>query len=190
MRSLDLKESTVLIPMPVYIVGTYDATGRPNVMTAAWGSRCSRKPPSVEVFVGKGATTHGNILARQAFTVSLAYERYVREVDYFGLVHGRAVDKFAATGLTPVKSDRVDAPYVGEFPLVLECVLRHTSETGSNTRFVGEILGIQASEDALDEEGNLDITRIRPVLLAPSNRTYVGVGEFLGRPFSIGKQIG
>jgi len=36
-------------------------------------------------------------------------------VDHFGLVSGREVDKFAATKLTPVRSDLVDAPYVQEF---------------------------------------------------------------------------
>ena len=190
MRSLDPLKNPHWIPMPVYIVGTYDATGRPNVMPASWGSRCSMRPPCVEVFVGKHRHTHESILARRAFTVSLASETYVREADYFGLVSGRDVDKFAATGLTPVRSDLVDAPYVGEFPLVLECVLRDRTESGSSWRFVGEILGIKASEDVLDGDGNLDITLIRPILLAPSNRTYFGVGKFLGKPYSIGKQIG
>ena len=99
------------------------------------------------------------------------------------------MDKFAATGLTPVRSDLVDAPYVGEFSLALECVLRHTSKTGSNTRFVGEVLGIQASEDVLDGDENLDIRLVRPVLIAPSDRTYIGVGEFLDKPFSIGRML-
>ena len=187
MRLLDAK---VVIPMPIYIVGTYDATGRPNVMTAAAGSICSTDPPGMAVFLGKGGYTHGNILARQAFTVSLVSETYLRQADYFGLVSGRDVDKFAATGLTPVRSDLVDAPYVGEFPLVVQCVLRHTIDLGSHFGFVGETLGIKASEAALDGDGNLDITLVRPVLLAPSNRAYFGVGEFLGKPMSIGEQIG
>ncbi len=32
-------------------------------------------------------------------------------------------NKFETTGLTPINSDLVNAPYVGEFPVVLECKL-------------------------------------------------------------------
>jgi flavin reductase (DIM6/NTAB) family NADH-FMN oxidoreductase RutF len=28
---------TILYPTPVLVVGTYDAAGKPNAMTAAWG---------------------------------------------------------------------------------------------------------------------------------------------------------
>ncbi len=43
--------------------------------------------------------------------------------DYFGIVSGKDTDKFEVSGLTPVRSDLVDAPYVGQFPVVLECRL-------------------------------------------------------------------
>ena len=43
----------------------------------------------------------------------------VQEADYFGMTSGRTVDKFKETGLTPVKSELVDTPYVGEFPTIL-----------------------------------------------------------------------
>lgn len=36
---------------------------------------------------------------------------------------GAKEDKFSTSGLTPVKSDIVDAPYIKEFPFVLECRL-------------------------------------------------------------------
>lgn len=28
---------SIVYPAPVFVVGTYDAEGKPNVMTAAWG---------------------------------------------------------------------------------------------------------------------------------------------------------
>jgi transposase-like protein len=63
-------------------------------------------------------------------------------VDYFGLVSGRDTDKFAATKLTPVKSDLVDAPFVKEFPLVLECKLVELFELGLGLlRFDGQEIG-------------------------------------------------
>ena len=31
---------TIVFPTPVFIVGTYDAQGKPNAMAAAWGVNC------------------------------------------------------------------------------------------------------------------------------------------------------
>jgi len=60
-------------------------------------------------------------MAKKAFTINIPSENYVREADYFGIVSGEKEDKFAKTDLTPVKSDFVDAPYISEFPINLEC---------------------------------------------------------------------
>jgi flavin reductase (DIM6/NTAB) family NADH-FMN oxidoreductase RutF len=187
-KSLGAK--TILYPTPVLIVGTYDANGKPNGMAAAWGGICCSRPPCVSVSLRAATYSHGSIKARQAFTVSVPSERHVVEADYFGLASGRSVDKFAATGLTPVRSELVDAPYVAEFPLVLECKLLHVVEIGLHTEFIGEILDVKADETALDEHGRLDIKRVQPFLYAPENSAYYGVGECLGKAFSIGRQIG
>jgi flavin reductase (DIM6/NTAB) family NADH-FMN oxidoreductase RutF len=180
---------TVVYPTPVFIVGTYDETGKPNVMAAAWGGICCSRPPCVAVALRKATYTYGNIVERKAFTVNVPSEAYVVEADHFGIASGRDEDKFAATGLTPVRSELVDAPYVAEFPFALECKLLHTIEIGLHTQFVGEIVDIKADESALGENGALDIERVKPILYAPENRAYYGVGEYLGRAFSIGRQI-
>ncbi len=44
---------TLAFPTPVWAVGTYDANGKPNVMTAAWGSICCSKPPCLAVSLRK-----------------------------------------------------------------------------------------------------------------------------------------
>ena len=35
---------TIVYPAPILIVGTYDKSGKPNVMTAAWGGICCSNP--------------------------------------------------------------------------------------------------------------------------------------------------
>ena len=185
-RSISAK--TVVYPTPAFVVGTYDQAGKPNVMTAAWGGICCSRPPCVAVSLRKATYTHGNIVAQKAFTVNVPSEDYVKETDYFGIVSGRTEDKFSATGLTPVKSDLVDAPYVAEFPLVLECKLLHTFELGLHTQFVGQILDVKADETVLDDAGRPAIDKVKPFVFSPSHRTYHAVGELLGKAFSIGKE--
>jgi flavin reductase (DIM6/NTAB) family NADH-FMN oxidoreductase RutF len=186
-KSLGAK--TILYPTPVLVVGTYDGEGNPNAMTAAWGGICCSVPPCVAVSLRKATYSHGNIVGRKAFTVGVPSARHVKEADYFGIASGRNEDKFAATGLTPVRSELVDAPYVAEFPLVLECRLAHTFELGLHTQFVGEILDVKIDEDALGKGGVPDLDRMLPICFAPEVHAYYALGRQLGTAFSIGKRL-
>jgi len=180
---------TLVYPTPVFVVGTFDKAGRPNVMTASWGGICCSPPPCVAVSLRKATYTYGNILERKAFTISIPSEAFVREADYFGLVSGRSTDKFAATKLTPVKSDLVDAPYVKEFPLIVECRLVQAIELGLHTLFVGEVLDVKAEEDVLAGAGLLDIGKVKPLAFTPDTEAYYGIGRRIGQAFSIGRDI-
>lgn len=180
---------TYLYPMPVFIVGTYDDQKRPNIATVAWGGICCSKPPSVTICLRPATYTYGNLMARKAFTISIPSEKYLKEADFAGLASGRDTDKFAVAGLTPVASDLVDAPYVKEFPMVLECKVTHTLEIGLHTLFVGEILDIKVDEDCLTEKGLPDITKIKPFSFAMDSMAYYAIGPYLGPAFSIGKEL-
>ena len=178
---------TLIYPTPVWIVGTYDKDGKPNAMTIAWGGICCSQPPCVAISLRKATYSHGSIVQRRAFTLNVPSSSHAAAADYFGLVSGSSVDKFSATGLTPVKSDLVDAPYIKEFPLILECKLLHTVEIGLHTQFIGEIMDVKADEEVLSAKGLPDIEKIRPLIFSPEMRSYHTVGALLGEAFSIGK---
>ena len=178
---------TLTSPTPVWIIGTYDREGKPNLMTAAWVGICCSKPPCVSVSLRKATYTYGNIVEKKAFTVSIPGEAHVRESDYIGTASGRNVDKFAESKLTMVKSSIVDAPYVQEFPLVLECKVLHTIEIGLHTEFLGEIMDVKAESSVLNEEGLPDADKIKPFLYDPANGIYYGIGAHLGQAFSTRK---
>jgi len=178
-----LDPHTWAVPSPVWIVGTYDKEGKPNVMTAAWGGICCSQPPCIYVSLRRATYTYGNIQERKAYTVSIPGEEYLREADYIGIASGRDTDKFKDTMLTPVKSDLVDAPYVDEFPLVLECNLVRVAELGLHTMFVGEIMGIKADSDALTD-GRPDIQKIKPIIFSSGDRGYHTIGPKLTNAFT------
>ena len=188
-----MKESlgpkTIVYPTPVFVVGTYDKEGKPNAMTAAWGGICCSKPPCVAVSLRKATYTYWNIVEREAFTINIPSEAHLRVADYFGMASGKNEDKMATAGLQPVKSNLVDAPYIEEFLLVLECKLLHTVEIGLHTQFIGAILDVKADTSVLDEKGTPDIEKVKAVLFAPESRKYYGIGKFLGDAYSIGKGI-
>jgi flavin reductase (DIM6/NTAB) family NADH-FMN oxidoreductase RutF len=185
-RSLGAK--TLAQPSPVWVIGSYDPQGKPNMMTIAWGGICCSQPPCVTISLRKATYTYGCIKERKAYTINIPSAALVKEVDYVGTTSGKQVDKFASTKLTPVRSDLVDAPYIKEFPLVIECRVLHTLEIGLHTQFVGEIMDIKAEESVLDEQGMPDMQKLHALVFDTGQGAYCGIGERIGKAFSIGKK--
>lgn len=183
-----LGANTYLPATPLFLVGTYDHEGKPNMMTAAWGGICCSRPPCVSVSLRKATYSYSAIVQRKAFTIGVPAGSQVKEADYIGMVSGKKVDKFVETGLTPVKSELVDAPYGAEIPFVLECRLIETVELGLHTLFVGEILDVKAEEGILGDDGMVDASKYGPFVYDTMRKHYRGLGEVLGQGFSVGKR--
>ena len=175
-------------PNPVWCVGSYDSVGKPNVMTIAWGGICCSKPAAVTISLRKATYTYGCILQRGAYTISVPSTKYVAEADYFGIASGKRTDKFEDTGLTPVHSTTVDAPYVDEFPLIIECNVIHTHEIGLHTQFIGEIMDIKADEEVLNNQNIPLMEKVSPFVYGNGLRDYWGLSETIGQGFEIGKK--
>jgi flavin reductase (DIM6/NTAB) family NADH-FMN oxidoreductase RutF len=178
-----LGPKTILYPHPVLLVGTYGKDGQPNLATVAWGGIVCSKPPSVGVSLREATLSYHNIHHHKAFTVNIPSVKFIRESDYAGIASGKNVNKFEKTGLTAVKSELVEAPYVAEFPLVLECRLTDSVSVGLHTQFIGEILDLKADEDVLGKKDLPDITKVNPFLYATGNMAYFGIGEMLQKAF-------
>lgn len=179
----------LLYPTPVLVVSTYDKEGKPNAMTVAWGGVCCSVPPCIAISVRKAPYTYGNLMDKKAFTVNIPSEKYIKEADYFGMESGKKEDKFAKTGLTPIKSEFVDAPYIDEFPINLECKIIQVTELGLHTQFIGEVINAKI-DDTIQEKGDIPIIeQIKPFLFALDSRSYYAVGEQIAQAFSIGKEI-
>ena len=181
---------TVVIPTPVWVIGSYDKEGKPNVMTSSWVGICSSKPASLMTCLREATYTHGNIMERKAFTVNIASESLAHMAAYVGRVSGRNVDKFQKTGLTPVKSTLVDAPYIKEFPLVVECQLTKAVEVGSHTMFIGEIKDVKADKAILSETGVPDVEKLKPFVFTPGSSKFYGIGQPLGNVSALAKESG
>jgi flavin reductase (DIM6/NTAB) family NADH-FMN oxidoreductase RutF len=188
MDKVSLGARTLLYPTPAVLVGSYDAAGVPNIMTAAWAGICCSRPPCVAVSLRRATYSHGSIVARKAFTVSVPSVEQVRAADYAGIYSGREGDKLAALGLSAVRSTLVDAPYVDECPVVLECRLAHSFELGSHTQFVGEVLDVKAEQAVLGPDGVPDIALVRPLVYATGCEAYYAIGERVAKAFSVGRR--
>jgi flavin reductase (DIM6/NTAB) family NADH-FMN oxidoreductase RutF len=189
MMKVSLGPKTTAYPSPLWIIGTYDAKEKPNIMAVAWGGICCSQPPCVTISLRKATYTYNCIMERRAYTINIPSEKYAKEADYAGIASGRDTDKFNVTGLTPAPSSIVDAPYIEEFPVILECSLVHTFEIGLHTQFVGEIMDVKADESVLGEKGMPDISKIQPFIYEHGTTSYYAIGRHIGKAFSIGKNL-
>ncbi len=174
---------------PVYIVGTYDENGVPNAMNAAWGGICVSNPPCISVSIQKPRKTYDNILEKGCFTINIPDETQVEVADYFGLVTGKKVKKFENLGVTPKKSEMIDAPYIEEFKVNIECKVINSIEIGSHVIFIGEIVNILADEEILDEKLNIEVEKLKPITFDPMKKGYYSIAEKVGQGFSQGKAL-
>lgn len=94
----DFGAKPFLYPQPVLMIATYGEDGTPDVMNAAWGGIADMK--RVAMYLSASHKTVKNILARKAFTVSMADADHVTECDYLGIVSANQVpDKVARAGV-------------------------------------------------------------------------------------------
>lgn len=173
-------------PMPVYIICTYGTDGTPNAMNAAWGG--ISEETEISICVSADHKTTENILARKAFTVSMATAKYMAACDYVGIVSGsKEPDKFAKAGFHATKSEFVDAPLIDELPMALECKL--ISYDPETCRLVGEIVNVSADESVLGKNGKVDVSKLQPITYDPMNHHYLVLGEQAGQAFHDGAAL-
>ncbi len=174
-RSLGVRAE--LHPKPALVIGTYDQEGKPNIMTAAWIGISNSNPLSIAVSMRPATHSYASVTESGAFTVNIPSSDLVKYVDYAGRFSGRDVDKFKETGLTPVQAEFVNAPYIKEFPIVIECKLTEYHDLGSHRQFIGKIIDVKADEAILDANGRVDVSLLNPLIYAGGN--YYGTGAFI-----------
>ena len=184
----DLGVKPYLFPMPVLMIATYGDDGTVDVMNMAWGGICAENMVSLNIDTDH--KTAKNIKKRGAFTLSIADVPHIQAADFFGIASGNKMeDKFARSGLTAVKSEKVDAPVVQEFPLTLECKVLEDKMEVYGHHVLGEIVGVLADESVLDETGKVDASKLNAFVFDQFRSGYYAIGEKVGQAWHTGAPL-
>ena len=184
----DLGLVQAVYPMPVLMVAAYDENEKVNVMNAAWGQICDED--KIILFIGEGKKTWLNIKASKAFTVALADEAHLDVADFFGIASGNKMDdKFERTGYHAVKSDKVNAPIIEEFPVVMECELLEFLHTDHVDGIVGKIVNVKAEESVLSDNGKVEPEKLHAVMFDTFRSGYYVTGEKVGQAWKTGAAL-
>ena len=184
----DLGVKPYTFPMPVLMIATYGEDGKVDVMNMAWGGVCAEN--MVALNIDEDHKTSANIKARGAFTLSIADIPHIEAADFFGIATSNKMeDKFERSGLHAVKSGRVDAPVVEEFPLTLECKVVECQHTAYGFRVLGEIVNVLADEKVLDEKGKVIPEKLNAFVFDQCRSGYYAVGEKVGQAWQTGAKL-
>ena len=156
----------LIVPRPIAFVSTVGNGGAFNVAPFSYFNAITNRPPlvgiSINLRAGEPKDTLRNIQETGDFVVNVVSEPLLERVVRTSGDWPRDVDEFQLTGLTPVKSDLVKSPRVGESPASLECRLFRVIELGDAFFVVGEIVRAHVADDVMTD-GRVDVAKLRPV---------------------------
>lgn len=177
---------TVSYTEPVFIIGTYNEDGSANAMNAAWAGIYDTNQIFVSLSEHK---TCDNFKRTKALTVSFGTKDTVKACDYVGLVSGTQVtNKVEISGLTPAKSEFVEAPYFEELKVSLDCKVNTILENSDGIKLVCDIVNISADESVLTND-LIDPLKLEPLMFDPMNHRYYTVTNYVADAFKVGKEL-
>lgn len=186
MSKVTWKSGTFIYPLPAVMVscGTMEES---NIITVAWTGIINTDPAMCYISVRPTRHSYEMIKKTGEFVINLTTKDLAYATDWCGVKTGAKVDKFKEMKLTKEKANFVNCPMIKESPVSVECKVKEIRELGSHHMFVAEILGINADEKYINENGAFDISKCD--LIAYSNGNYYSLGKKIGRfGFSVQKK--
>ena len=187
MKKIPVGPKLYVYPLPTFLVGA-NVANRPNFMAVAWGGVANSEPPMLSVAIRHRRHTYLGIKHNLTFSVNIPSTDLVKEMDYCGIVSGSQVDKSATCNFKIFYGKLKTAPLIEQCPVNLECKVIHLLNLGTHTLVIGQIEETYVSEDCLSD-GKPDMNKIMPITADIPALNYHSQGDFIGKAFSIGKDL-
>lgn len=91
--------------------------------------------------------------------------------------------------VNPVKSERVNAPVITEYPLTLECEVVEMQSQPYGLRVLGKIVNVIADEKVLDDAGKIDAGKLNAFAFDQMQNGYYAIGEKVGQAWNSGADL-
>ena len=157
-------------PMQTILVTSIDKKGKANIMTVAWHTPISLKPPLYGVSIAPKRYTHKLILETEEYALNFVPYNLIDQAQFCGTKSGHKIDKSIETNLTLIPAEKIKAPIIKECYSIFECKLKETITIGDHSFIVGEIINIQKNEESYENE-LINLNQIKPALYL-GNNTY------------------
>jgi flavin reductase (DIM6/NTAB) family NADH-FMN oxidoreductase RutF len=158
-RSRNQLINGLVSPRPIAWVSSLDPDGARNLAPFSFFGAFSFDPPTIGLGPGSRAGVNKdslhNIKSTGEFVINLVDRRLAEMANACSGEWGPEVDEWEVCGATPMPSETVVPPRVGEAPAALECRVRQIIELGgpelaSNNLVVAWVLRVHVRDDAID----------------------------------------
>ena len=191
MAKKELRLRAVVAPSQTVIVSAYDRDAKADACTLAFYMVSSHVPPCVTIAINatQKRKTLQDILDSGAFVLGFPGAAQALQADYLGVESGYETDKLKNIGWNTVPARTVHAPVIEELGLSMECSVVHTVTVGSHTQITGEVKNILAEESILDENGQILLSKLDPIIYDEEQRRYLSLGEKVSDAFRPGMEL-
>jgi flavin reductase (DIM6/NTAB) family NADH-FMN oxidoreductase RutF len=155
-------------PMQTVLVTCNDDKGKTNIITLAWHTPISRKPPLYGISMSPKRYSHALIEKSKEFVINFIPYSLVEAAQFCGTHSGKKTDKLCATGITLAPSTKLTTPLINEGYAHMECKLFKSLSFGDHTLFIGEVIAVSTDEKAFQDD-LLKTDRIHPLYYIGEN---------------------
>jgi flavin reductase (DIM6/NTAB) family NADH-FMN oxidoreductase RutF len=169
-----------IVPRPIAFVSTCSKEGKNNVAPFSYFNGVCSKPPTIMFaparrgWDGEEKDTLINIRDTEEFVVNIVSESFAEKMVMCSTDFDSDVDEFDVSKLTPVASQKVSPPRVGESKVSFECKLNQIIEIGDGTAgsgfvVIGSIVLFHIDDDVYDN-GRILLDKLQPLGRLAGNR--------------------
>ncbi len=166
-----------ILPRPIAFVSSLSPSGIRNLAPYSFCTVASANPPIV-VFcpmvrpendkeLSSVKDTLSNIAATKEFVLNIVSEDFVGKMNQAAAEVGPEVDEWELSGLTPVASELIRPPRVGESRMQMECRLVRlvvaSDKPMGGTLVLGEVLRFHVAEDVINDRLIIDPDKLNAV---------------------------
>jgi flavin reductase (DIM6/NTAB) family NADH-FMN oxidoreductase RutF len=166
-----------ILPRPIAFVSTQDTQGIRNLAPFSFFTVASANPPIVvfcPMFRPPNAKqlpstkdTLANITATKEFVLNIVSEEFVDKMNQAAAEVPPDVDEWQLSGLTPIASELVAPPRVGESRMQMECrlvqMVSASDKPLGGMLVLGEVLRFHVADEIINEELSIDPEKLNAV---------------------------
>ena len=165
--------NTLVGPRPIAWVSTVASDGTPNLAPFSYFNVAAISPTPILMVSqslrgGSEKDTLTNVRATGELTICVVTEEVADVANATSGDWPAGIDEWDVVGVTPVPSEHVRPPRVGESPAAFECQLLEIVELGtpeqpSNSLILARVVAIHVDDALVGADGRVDASRVHLV---------------------------